>query len=161
MEVRKMQLGTRCLASGRRSSRRSSGLPLRPSSTPARGRQRYPDGSLSDILPPEYHTPHHLLTGILRCGRIRPDGSLCNMPLRVTGHRNVKSYLYCCPSKAAGGCNGVARRGDLIDQYVSEAVLAKLEERTMTSRDTEGPPLVWTLAGTPGEFTEPSRRVAG
>ena len=102
-----------------------------------RGRQQYPDGTLSDVLPPEYHEPHHLLTGILRCGRIEPDGSLCNTPLRVTGHPNVKSHLYCCPAKAAGGCNGLARRGDLIDQYISEAVLAKLEERTMTSQDAE------------------------
>ena len=102
-----------------------------------KGRQFYPDGSVGDVLPPEHHTPHHLLTGILRCGRIRPDGSLCNTPLRITSHRHVRSHLYCCPATSAGGCGGVARRGDLIDQYISEAVLAKLEERSMTSRDAE------------------------
>jgi DNA invertase Pin-like site-specific DNA recombinase len=102
-----------------------------------KGRQFYPDGSVGGILSPEHHVPHHLLTGILRCGRTTPDGSLCNTPLRITSHRHVKSHLYCCPAKSAGGCGGVARRGDLVDQYVSEAVLAKLEERSMTGRDTE------------------------
>src|SRR5262249_44328467 len=58
-----------------------------------KGRQFYPDGSVGDMLPPEHHAPHHLLTGILRCGRARPDGSLCNTPLRITSHRQGKSPL--------------------------------------------------------------------
>ena len=102
-----------------------------------KGRIRHPDGTLGEILPAEHHQPHHLLTGILRCGRPTVDGSLCNAPLRVTGHSNVKSFLYCCPAKSAGGCNGVARRGDLIDQYVSEAILAKLEERVLVGPDVD------------------------
>lgn len=102
-----------------------------------KGRMFYPDGTVGEVLTAEHHQPHHLLTGILRCGRPGPDGSLCNAPLRVTGHKQVKSFLYCCPAKSAGGCGGVARRGDLIDEYVSEAVLAKLEERTLVGSDIE------------------------
>lgn len=102
-----------------------------------KGRMFYPDGTIGEVLAAEHHQPHHLLTGILRCGRPGPDGSLCNAPLRVTGHRQVKSFLYCCPAKAAGGCGGVARRGDLIDQYVSEAVLAKLEERVLIGPEVD------------------------
>jgi DNA invertase Pin-like site-specific DNA recombinase len=102
-----------------------------------KGRLFYPDGTVGEILPPEHHAPHHLLTGILRCGKPMQDGSLCNTPLRITSHKHVKSHLYCCPAKSAGGCGGVARRGDLIDQFISEAVLAKLEERTMTARNAE------------------------
>ena len=102
-----------------------------------KGRMFYPDGTIGDVLSAEHHQPHHLLTGILRCGRPGSDGSLCNAPLRVTGHRKVKSFLYCCPAKSAGGCGGVARRGDLIDQYVSEAVLAELEERVLIRPDVD------------------------
>ena len=102
-----------------------------------KGRMFYPDGTIGDVLPAEHHEPHHLLTGILRCGRPAADGSLCNAPLRVTGHRQVKSFLYCCPAKSAGGCGGVARRGDLIDEYISEAVLAKLEERVLVAPDAD------------------------
>jgi Recombinase zinc beta ribbon domain len=102
-----------------------------------KGRMFYRDGTVGDVLPAEHHEPHHLLTGILRCGRPAPDESLCNAPLRVTGHKHVKSFLYCCPAKSAGGCGGVARRGDLIDQYISEAVLAKLEERVLIAPDAD------------------------
>lgn len=102
-----------------------------------RGRGFHPDGTIGDVLPPEHHEPHHLLTGILRCGRPGPDRSLCNTPLRVTRNKDVKSHLYSCPAKSAGGCGGVGRRGDLVDQFISEAVLAKLEERVMVKQDAE------------------------
>jgi Recombinase zinc beta ribbon domain len=102
-----------------------------------RGRGFHPDGTIGDVLPPEHHEPHHLLTGILRCGHPGPDGSLCNTPLRVTRNKDVKSHLYSCPAKSAGGCGGVGRRGDLVDQFISEAVLAKLEERVMVKQDAE------------------------
>jgi DNA invertase Pin-like site-specific DNA recombinase len=100
-----------------------------------KGRGFRADGTIGDLLPPEYHQPRHLLTGVLRCGRVTADGSLCNMPLRISSHKHVRSHLYCCPAKSAGGCGGVSRRGDLIDEFISEAVLAKLEERTLTARE--------------------------
>ena len=40
-------------------------------------------------------------------------------------------------AKTAGGCGGLGRRGDLCDEYISEAVLAKLEERAMTADSSE------------------------
>jgi hypothetical protein len=57
--------------------------------------------------------------------------------LRVNSHPHVKSHLYSCPAKSAGGCGGISRRGDCIDEFISEAVLAKLEERAMTAREVE------------------------
>jgi DNA invertase Pin-like site-specific DNA recombinase len=102
-----------------------------------RGRQFYPDGRVGEILPPEHREPHHLLTGILRCGRPAADNSVCSTLLRVNSHPHVKSHLYSCPAKSAGGCGGVSRRGDFIDEFVSEAVLAKLEERALTARGVE------------------------
>ncbi|MEU9124038.1 recombinase family protein [Streptomyces sp. NPDC048506] len=36
------------------------------------------DGTIAD-----YRTPSHLLTGILRCGKTKDDGQICNAPMRV------------------------------------------------------------------------------
>jgi hypothetical protein len=49
--------------------------------------------------------------------------------MRVTRQKDCKQHIYICPAKTAGGCGGgVGRRGDLVDLFISEAVLAKLEE---------------------------------
>lgn len=125
-----------------------------------KGRGFHPDGTIGDILPPEHHQPRHLLTGILRCGRVMADGSLCNAPLRITHHRHVKSHLYCCPATSAGGCGGVARRGDLIDEFISEAVLTKLEQQTMTAREAEPWPPSSRGESHPPALTEPCLTVS-
>jgi DNA invertase Pin-like site-specific DNA recombinase len=78
--------------------------------------------------PADYRDPTYLLSGIIRCGKRQPDGTLCNTPLRSEHRKNVGHHQYICRSKSEGGCGGVSRRGDLVDMYVSEAVLAKLEE---------------------------------
>lgn len=83
------------------------------------------DGTVTD-----YRTPSHLLTGILRCGKPTDDGQICNAPLRVSTRPNLSGgYIYQCQSKAMGGCGGSARNGTKVDEYITEAVLAKLEER--------------------------------
>jgi hypothetical protein len=102
-----------------------------------RGRLFSPDGTIGGIIPPEYRQPSHLLTGIMRCGKPGPDGRLCNTPLRVSRNPDMRCHLYACPPKTAGGCGGLGRRGDLCDEYISEAVLAKLEERAMTADSSE------------------------
>lgn len=78
--------------------------------------------------PADYRDHRFLLSGILRCGRRGLDGTLCNTPLRVNLKKAAAHHTYTCPSKAEGGCGGVSRRGDLVDLYVSEAVLSKLEQ---------------------------------
>jgi hypothetical protein len=88
------------------------------------------DGSVLGALPDDFREPRYLLSGILRCGRGREDGTICNFKMRCQGNRKGLTYhLYYCPGKTVGGCGGCARRGDLVDEYVTEAVLAKLEER--------------------------------
>ncbi|MEV6860273.1 zinc ribbon domain-containing protein [Streptosporangium subroseum] len=82
---------------------------------------------------PDYRDHTYLLSGILRCGRTRPDGTLCNTPLRTNRKKDAGHHTYTCLSKSQGGCGGVSRRGDLVDEYVSEAVLAKLEEAAFTA----------------------------
>ncbi|MFE3522693.1 recombinase family protein [Streptomyces sp. NPDC059161] len=83
------------------------------------------DGTVTD-----YRTPSYLLTGILRCGKPGADGQICNSPLRATVRPDLSGgYLYQCPSKEMGGCGGTGRNGAKIDEFITEAVLAKLEER--------------------------------
>ncbi|MCQ4043365.1 recombinase family protein [Streptantibioticus rubrisoli] len=88
------------------------------------------DGTITD-----YRTPSHLLTGILRCGKPKADGQICNAPLRVSTRPDLSGgYIYQCPSKSMGGCGGTARNGAKVDEYITEAVLAKLEERAAATR---------------------------
>ena len=38
-------------------------------------------------------------------------------------------HRYFCQPQWMGGCGKIARRGDLVDEFIGEAVLAKIEER--------------------------------
>jgi DNA invertase Pin-like site-specific DNA recombinase len=78
--------------------------------------------------PADYRDPVYLLSAIMRCGNTLPDGTRCNVPVRSNKKADAAHHTYTCRSKAEGGCGGVSRRGDLVDMFVSEAVLAKLEE---------------------------------
>lgn len=88
--------------------------------------------------PADYRDPVYLLSAIVRCGRPREDGTLCNTPMRVNVRKGAGHHDYTCRSKAEGGCGGCSRRGDLVDAYVSEAVLAKLEERAFAASQSDG-----------------------
>ncbi|MFF0243637.1 recombinase family protein [Streptosporangium sandarakinum] len=93
-----------------------------------KGHYIHPSGQIGHILPRDFREPNYLLTGFLRCGRTKPDGSPCNASLRVTHNKDCVQHIYVCPTKTVGGCGGLGRRGDMVDLYISEAVLAKLEE---------------------------------
>jgi len=103
------------------------------------GRRVRPDGSVGDPLPVDKTVHWYLLSGILRCGKTRPDGTPCNAHMRAMDRRYGR-YIYSCPPKAQGGCAGVGRHGPLVDQYVTEAVLAKLEERQAVPAEADA----WT-----------------
>ncbi|WP_062345931.1 recombinase family protein [Herbidospora yilanensis] len=92
------------------------------------------NGELGPAHSPDYRDARYLLVGILRCGKTGPDGVLCNTKLRVTGQTDVRQHAYACPSKSEGGCGGVSRRGDLVDEFISEALLASLEDKEMARR---------------------------
>lgn len=87
------------------------------------------DGSLTD-----FRSPSYLLTGILRCGKPRQDGQICDAPLRATVRPDLSGgYLYQCLGKTLGGCGGTGRNGTKTDEFITEVVLAKLEERAATA----------------------------
>ncbi|MEO3839794.1 recombinase family protein [Streptomyces sp. B22F1] len=72
----------------------------------------------------------YLLTGILRCGMVLDDGSVCNCPMvGVRANKWLKyEHGYSCRPKLYGGCNGTWKRGDKTDELIEELVIAKLEE---------------------------------
>jgi DNA invertase Pin-like site-specific DNA recombinase len=98
-----------------------------------KGRKNGPDGQPGDLLAADFAEHKYLLSGILRCGKPRPDGSICGGPLRARwfGGTN-RVFHYVCQPRSAGGCAGICRRGAYCDEYVSEMVLAKLEQRELS-----------------------------
>lgn len=101
-----------------------------------KGRRVGRDGTPGDELPHDHREHRYLLGGILRCGKHRADGNPCNARLRVTHQRDCVQHIYTCPTKSQGGCAGLGRRGDRTDEYISEMVLAKLEERNIIATET-------------------------
>ncbi|WP_084965940.1 recombinase family protein [Thermoactinospora rubra] len=96
-----------------------------------KGHEVLRDGTIGNPLPRDFRENRHLLTGILRCGKVLENGRMCNTPLGVRTRKDGGHHIYRCPAKSKGGCGSLARRGDLVDLYVSELVLAKLEEARM------------------------------
>jgi DNA invertase Pin-like site-specific DNA recombinase len=95
-----------------------------------RGKKLHRNGTIIGDLPVDFREPKYLLTGILRCGKPVGADEICGSTLRVSHSPDCVQHIYQCGAKSTGGCGGVARRGDLVDAYITEAVLAKIEERT-------------------------------
>ncbi|WP_433470104.1 recombinase family protein [Spirillospora sp. CA-128828] len=93
------------------------------------------DGSIAGPHPQDYRQHSYLLSGILRCGVILADGTMCGKGLRAGFVKSAGWHRYACVAPVLGGCGRLTRRGDLVDEFVSEAVLAKLEERNASSAD--------------------------
>lgn len=104
--------------------------------TARKGHAVLPDGSIGAPIPTGYREPRTLLTGVLRCGKPKPDGSICNVLMRTNTYYRSNTHVYTCPVKSQGGCGGVARNGPRTDEYVTEAVLAKLDERQAVAPDS-------------------------
>lgn len=80
--------------------------------------------------PADFLTRKHLLTGLAICGKPREDGTICGSKLRVGRYPyDYSRHLYQCMPKSLGGCAGTARNGRFVDEHITEAALAKLEER--------------------------------
>lgn len=94
-----------------------------------------PRGVMTD-MPADFRAHKHLLTSIAICGKPREDGTLCGTKLRVSRYAYRDGHLYTCLPKSLGGCAGVGRSGEFVDEYVTEAVLAKLEERSALEAKT-------------------------
>ncbi|MGI8450619.1 MAG: recombinase family protein [Streptosporangiaceae bacterium] len=74
-------------------------------------------------------TRKHLLSGLLRCGRIREDGSMCNRSLTgaVRRYPNGKvDVTYRCPPRAEGGCGGIQRSAARLDALIEDLLFAHI-----------------------------------
>jgi DNA invertase Pin-like site-specific DNA recombinase len=80
----------------------------------------------------------HLLSGVARCGK-------CNGPLYMAGHYKGKSPVYRCVLRPGGkGCGGIAIDAELLEEYVTGAVLDALEsprvqQAARAGQDTSAP----------------------
>ena len=80
----------------------------------------------------------HLLSGIARCGK-------CDGPLYPAGASTGKAATYRCVTGPAGkGCGGVSVNAELLDEYVTGAVLDALESpgvqlAVQAGQDTSAP----------------------
>ncbi|WP_405147660.1 recombinase family protein [Sphaerisporangium sp. NBC_01403] len=103
-----------------------------------KGKQLDNNGTVVGILPQDFRDHRYLLTGVLRCGRPKEGGGICNKLLRVKTYAGKKPWGYVCESPSAGGCSGVGRRGDLVDFFISELVIRKMEEAQFAEAQENG-----------------------
>ncbi|MEU1673984.1 recombinase family protein [Streptomyces roseifaciens] len=70
----------------------------------------------------------YLLTGILRCGNVLEDGTVCNNKMiGIKANDWVKyQHAYMCKKTVDGGCNRTYKRGDKTDKHIERLVIAKL-----------------------------------
>jgi site-specific DNA recombinase len=87
-------------------------------------------------------TRKYLLTGLLRCGRIRKDGTVCNRALMGTtvtygrpGRPKKKRTAYVCPPLALGGCSAMTATTKL-DPLIEELLFAHIAANA--PQDTDG-----------------------
>jgi site-specific DNA recombinase len=80
----------------------------------------------------------YLLSGLLRCGCIRADGSICNRALSgCVQHRKAgyDRYAYRCPSKEQGGCGGIDRNMGKLDQLIEDLLFAHITANAPAAAD--------------------------
>jgi DNA invertase Pin-like site-specific DNA recombinase len=82
-------------------------------------------------------TQKYLLSGLLRCGCIREDGSMCNRSMSgcVQHRKSGPRYAYRCPSKEQGGCGGIDRNMTKLDQLIEDLLFAHLAANAPAAPD--------------------------
>jgi DNA invertase Pin-like site-specific DNA recombinase len=77
----------------------------------------------------------YLLTGILRCGNVLDDGTVCNNKMIGVKANDWLTYrhAYMCKKTVDGGCNKTYKRGDLTDRAIEKLVVAKMEADAATA----------------------------
>jgi site-specific DNA recombinase len=71
----------------------------------------------------------YLLSGLLRCGCIRDDGSVCNRSMSGFSRVRKSGYVrtaYRCPGKTQGGCGGAERDMARLDALIEDLLFAHI-----------------------------------
>jgi DNA invertase Pin-like site-specific DNA recombinase len=92
-------------------------------------------------------TKRHLLSGLLRCGRIRVDGSMCNRSMTGAIRKNqygIVTVNYRRPGKVVGGCGGTTRNGPKHYKLIEDLLFAHLqanapESASFVTKDDDSP----------------------
>jgi site-specific DNA recombinase len=90
----------------------------------------------------------YMLSGLLRCGNVRADGTVCGRNLvGVNAQRPTKAnpdkhvVIYKCPTISQGGCAGVSRNAKSVDDFVEELffkyLASKAPKRSIPARPAE------------------------
>jgi site-specific DNA recombinase len=88
-------------------------------------------------------TRKHLLTGLLRCGHVLEDGTVCNRSLQgaPAKYKSGKvAYVYRCPEKVNGGCGGTQRNMARLDALIEELLFAHIAENAPDDAQASGEP---------------------
>lgn len=76
-------------------------------------------------------TRKYLLSGLLRCGKPREDGTACNVPMVGKANRRNKDApvipIYKCPNPVNGGCAGSQRNMAKLDALIEDLLFLHLE----------------------------------
>lgn len=105
----------------------------------------------------------YLLSGLLRCRKVREDGTICNRVLSGTriakvGHPGETYVVYRCPTKVLGGCGGTWRRADQVDQLIERLFFEYLAREAPRQSSTAAPASPATQERT--ELNEAQQRLA-
>jgi DNA invertase Pin-like site-specific DNA recombinase len=71
----------------------------------------------------------HLLTGLLRCGKPRADGTLCGCAMQSSHVRGIPVYK--CQPKGAGGCGGTSVNAERAEQAVIDKFFIYLDSTAL------------------------------
>ncbi|UBI37814.1 MULTISPECIES: recombinase family protein [Streptomyces] len=79
----------------------------------------------------------YLLTGIMRCGNVLEDGTICNSKMIGVKANDWLKYkhAYFCKKTVDGGCNKTYKRGDKSDEHIERLVIAKLKAEAEAARE--------------------------
>jgi DNA invertase Pin-like site-specific DNA recombinase len=76
-------------------------------------------------------TRKYLLTGLLRCGHVLEDGTVCNRSIQGTRSKYKSgntALVYRCPEKVNGGCGGTQRNMAKLDALIEDLLFAHIAE---------------------------------
>jgi DNA invertase Pin-like site-specific DNA recombinase len=76
-------------------------------------------------------TRKYLLTGLLRCGHILEDGTVCNRSLQgaPSKYKSGKiALVYRCPEKVNGGCGGTQRNMAKLDALIADLLFLHITD---------------------------------
>jgi DNA invertase Pin-like site-specific DNA recombinase len=74
-------------------------------------------------------TKKYLLSGLLRCCKLRENGTMCGRSMVGTYLKREAAVVYKCPGIAHGGCGGSQRRAVPLEELIEELLFGHLQAK--------------------------------